>query len=130
MIKEFITKNPLIIIGGIVAAYVIIRTPSQVMKDITNALGKAGSATVQGASEAAGTTAGAVFAAPMIIATAAKKELVATANNPSLNPLYDLGSWIGGAAFDLTHPSASPVAKAVATATNGKVLSTSAGVVR
>lgn len=100
---EFALKNPLVVLGGLVALYVLIRGPSNVGKDLGGLIGGLGSGAVTGAASAAGDIAGAVVSAPMLIGAAAVNTVVATASNPETNPLHGFGSEIGQTFYDWTH---------------------------
>lgn len=104
--KDFAMANPLVVIGAVVALWVVIRGPTQIGKDLGNLVGNLAGGAVSGTASAAGNVAGAVISAPMLIVTAAADTVNKTASNPDTNPLYGLGSWVGGSVYDLFHPTA------------------------
>lgn len=104
-VKTFAMANPLLILAAGVGLYVVVRGPSQVGKDIGNLLGNLAGGAVDGAASGAGNVVGSVIAAPMLIASAAADKVTTTALDPSKNPLYDLGTSIGGGVYTFLHPS-------------------------
>jgi hypothetical protein len=103
--KQFALANPLVVVGGLLALYVVIRGASNVGKDLGNLVGSLGAGAVNGGASAAGDVAGAAINAPMTALSSAKKAVVANMSSPSTNPLYDFGSWVGGTTYDVLHPS-------------------------
>lgn len=85
-IPDIIKANPVLIAGavavGIAALWLLTRGAKQTGKDIG-----AGAVNL-----VAGTVAG------------AKDAVVTNALDPSVNPFYDAGTWLGGKVFDITHP--------------------------
>lgn len=102
--KQFALANPLVVVGGLIAIYVVIRGPGQVGKDIGGLFGGLASGAVNGAADAAGQVAGAVINAPMTALSTAKKAVVTNMSNPVTNPLYDVGGWVGRTTYDVLHP--------------------------
>lgn len=81
-----LTQNQIILVGGVL----LIAAVSWLLKNVNAArLGESlGSAAVGAVVGTASGAAGAVADA---------------ANNPNINPLHPVGTWIGGTIYDLTH---------------------------
>jgi hypothetical protein len=84
-----LTRNQWFIVGGVVAAYLIIKNAPKVAGGlVTDSAGELGKA---------------VVGIPGAIATGVTNALL----DPNTNPLYDFGTWLGGQVYDVTHPAPS-----------------------
>jgi len=63
--KQFALANPLVVVGGLIALYVVIRGASNVGKDLGNLVGSLGAGAVNGGASAAGQVAGELVKAPL-----------------------------------------------------------------
>ena len=84
---ELIKNNPMIVAGVLVGAgllaWLALRGAKGMGQDIGSGAINLGVGVLSGAGHA----------------------VVDNALDPSVNPLYDFGTWIGGKAYDITHPS-------------------------
>lgn len=68
--KQFALANPLVVVGGLIALYVVIRGASNVGKDLGNLVGSLGAGAVNGGASAAGQVAGELVKAPLTASAA------------------------------------------------------------